>query len=113
MMLAALTASVRELLGLFSEDGSLALAVIAWLAGAAICIHLIGVDPRLESFLVPAGVVLLLAENVDRRPAAGARLRRYEVPARPRSLLFNNEHCARSAVNQPISRRADHSLIQR
>jgi hypothetical protein len=71
-MLSWISTVQRELVGLFVEDGSFALAVLAWLAGGAICIHLIGVDPAIEGVLLAAGFTLLLAENVD-RTARGAR----------------------------------------
>ncbi len=74
-MLSWTTTVRRELVGLFIEDGSFAVAVLAWLAGGAICIHLIGVDPAVEGFLLAVGFALLLAENVDRaaRHASGQR----------------------------------------
>ena len=65
-MLSWMSTTGRELVGLFVEDGSFALAVLAWLAGGAICIHLIGVDPAIEGVLLAIGFTLLLAENVDR-----------------------------------------------
>lgn len=74
-MLSWISTVRRELVGLFVEDGRFALAVLAWLAGSAICIHLIGVDPAVEGLLLAAGFILLLAENVDRtaRQASGQR----------------------------------------
>jgi hypothetical protein len=74
-MLSWISTVRRELVGLFVEDGSFALAVLAWLAGGAICIHLIGVDRVVEGLLLAAGFILLLAENVDRtaRHASGQR----------------------------------------
>ena len=56
-MLSWISTVRRELVGLFVEDGSFALAVLAWLAGGAICIHLIGVDPVVEGLLLAAGFI--------------------------------------------------------
>jgi hypothetical protein len=69
-MLSWISTVRRELVGLFVEDGSFALAVLAWLAGGAVCIHLIGVDPAIAGALLAAGFALLLAENVERTSRA-------------------------------------------
>jgi hypothetical protein len=56
----------RELIGLFIDDGSLAAAILAWLAGGIICIHVLDVPPAIEAFILVAGWLLLLAENIER-----------------------------------------------
>ena len=59
----------RELIGLFIDDGSLALAILAWLLGGAVCVRL-GLPPIAEGVILAAGFVLLLAENVGRSARA-------------------------------------------
>jgi hypothetical protein len=61
-----LSTARRELIGLFIDDGSFALGILAWVIGGAICIHVFNVPPAVEGFLLAAGFVLLLAENVER-----------------------------------------------
>jgi hypothetical protein len=56
----------REILGLFIDDGSLAAAILAWLAGGMICIRFFNVAPAGEAFILATGFVLLLGENVER-----------------------------------------------
>ena len=66
----AVLAALRELLALFVEDGSLAIAALAWLGVCALLAHLaeaLWVGPIF--FL---GLALLLAENA-RRAARAAR----------------------------------------
>jgi hypothetical protein len=64
----------RELIGLFIDDGSFAAAILAWLLGGVICIRVLAVPPSVEGFILAAGFVLLLAENVVRSArAAGHR----------------------------------------
>jgi hypothetical protein len=58
---------------LFIDDGSFAAAILAWLAGGLICIHLIGVPPAVEALVLASGLLLLLAENVDRTARAAAK----------------------------------------
>jgi hypothetical protein len=55
-----------ELLGLFVDDGSLVLAVIAWVLGGAICLRSQVISPPVEAALLFIGILVLLAENVER-----------------------------------------------
>jgi hypothetical protein len=74
-MMGWLTTARRELIGLFIDDGSFAVAILAWIIGGAICIHVFAVPPATEGFLLAAGLALLLGENVERtaREARGRR----------------------------------------
>jgi hypothetical protein len=56
---------VRELISLFIDDGSFALAIVAWVFAAAVALRA-GVDPILASLILFAGLAVLLAENVWR-----------------------------------------------
>lgn len=62
----ALKAMLRELMGLFVDDGSLAAGAVIW---AAICgwgLPLLGVGPRAEAALLVLGLAALLLENTLR-----------------------------------------------
>jgi hypothetical protein len=59
-------AVASELLALFVDDGSLVLAVIAWIIGGAICLNRGVVPPLFEAVLLFAGIACLLLENVTR-----------------------------------------------
>jgi hypothetical protein len=61
----SIRAIIRELTGLFVDDGSFALAIVAWILGCALCIAL-GTDPVFEALLLFAGLAFILAENVWR-----------------------------------------------
>jgi hypothetical protein len=61
-----LSTARRELIGLFIDDGSFALGILAWVVGGVICIRVFAVPPAVEGFLLAAGLALLLAENVER-----------------------------------------------
>ena len=68
----ALATILRELVGLFVDDGSLAAGAVVW---AAICgwgLPLLGVGPRAEAGLLVLGLAALLLENTlrasSRRP---------------------------------------------
>ena len=65
-MIGWISSAWRELAGLFIDDGSFAAAILAWLAGGVICIHVLAVPPAVEAFILAAGFALLLAENVER-----------------------------------------------
>jgi hypothetical protein len=69
MMGWASTAS-RELIGLFIDDGSLAVVILAWLLVGAICIHVFGLPPIAAGVILAAGFALLLVENVERTARA-------------------------------------------
>jgi len=55
-----------EFVGLFVDDESFAAAILAWLAGAVVCLKVFHVPPMAEGVLLAAGFALLLAENVER-----------------------------------------------
>jgi hypothetical protein len=65
-MIGWISSAWRELIGLFIDDGSFAAAILAWLAGGVISIHVFAVPPVVEGFILAAGVALVLAENVER-----------------------------------------------
>jgi hypothetical protein len=59
-------AAARELLGLFVDDGSLAIAVLAWVAVVALAFPALPIDSGWLVFVLFAGVALIFAENVLR-----------------------------------------------
>jgi hypothetical protein len=62
----ALATILRELVGLFVDDGSLAAGAVVW---AVICgwgLPLLGVGPRAEAGLLVLGLAALLLENALR-----------------------------------------------
>ena len=63
---------LREALNIFVADGSLALGVLFWVAGGAVCIHWLELNPRFAGLLLFLGVAGLLVEAV-RRQAGGRR----------------------------------------
>ena len=62
----------RELVGLFIDDGSLALALIAWVAVVALAAHLVA-GGRWGGGLLLAGCIAVLAENIVRSARRAAR----------------------------------------
>jgi len=56
---------LRELASLFVEDGSFALAVVAWVFAVALCVRL-SVSPVAAAALLFVGLAAVLAENVWR-----------------------------------------------
>ncbi|HLH99022.1 MAG TPA: hypothetical protein VKW08_28260 [Xanthobacteraceae bacterium] len=71
--MSAFTQAARELLGLFVEDGSLALAILAVVVAAAL-LAAAGVPKLLIGGLLLAGALAVLAENVLRaQRCRGAR----------------------------------------
>ena len=67
-----LAAILRELVGLFIDDGSLASGTVVW---AAICgwgLPLLGVGPRAQGAILVLGLAALLMENT-RRASGPAR----------------------------------------
>ena len=69
----ALAAILRELIGLFVDDGSLAAGAVVW---AAICgwgLALLGAGPRAQGAVLVLGLAVLLLENTLR---ASGRVRR-------------------------------------
>lgn len=61
---------ISKLLALFVDDGSLALAVIAWAIGGGICLRGHLLDPTSEAVLLAVGIAALLVENVGRTASA-------------------------------------------
>ena len=57
--------TLRELVGLFVEDGSLALGIIAVVAAAAI-LSILGISPVAVGFVLLLGCVAVLVENILR-----------------------------------------------
>lgn len=57
----------RELLGLFVDDGSLALAILAWVAVFAALMSVSAVPSILAGLLLFMGLIVILAENAVRR----------------------------------------------
>ena len=61
-----LTDAARELLGLFVDDGSLAIAVLAWVVIAVLAFPTLPIDSGWLAIVLFAGLALILAENVLR-----------------------------------------------
>lgn len=57
---------IRELFGLFVDDGSLALAILALLAVIALLVHEAFIDMNQAAVLLVAGNIVVLTENVVR-----------------------------------------------
>jgi hypothetical protein len=64
----------RELVGLFVDDGSLAIAVLVWVAVAALAFPILPVKGGWLAVALFAGIALILIENLLR--AARQRTRR-------------------------------------
>lgn len=69
---------LREIAGLFVDDGSLALAIVIWVAAVALCLRL-HADPLFGALLLLLGLAGVLAENVRR--SARKRPRRITSPS--------------------------------
>jgi hypothetical protein len=63
---------LAELLGLFVDDGSLVLAVAAWVIAAVLCLRAEWLGPASVAVLLAVGIAVLLAENVLRSARARA-----------------------------------------
>jgi hypothetical protein len=59
-------AAGREVIGLFIDDGSLALVALAWLALCAVVLPWIGLAPTTQALLLFAGLAVGLVENAGR-----------------------------------------------
>ena len=59
-------AAARELLGLFVDDGSLALAVLAWIAVAVLAFPALPIDGGWLAVALFVGIALILVENLLR-----------------------------------------------
>ena len=62
----ALGTALRRLVGLFVDDGSLALAVVAWLFLTGLAVRLWPVAGGWLGLLLALGLLAILAENVLR-----------------------------------------------
>lgn len=58
---------VKEVLGLFVDDGSLALAILVWVGAIATTTYLVPIDGAPLGALLFAGLIVILVENVFRR----------------------------------------------
>ena len=67
-------AAARELVALFVDDGSLVVAVLAWVALAALAFPVLPIDSSWLAIALFAGLAFILTENVLR--AARRRTRR-------------------------------------
>jgi hypothetical protein len=70
----ALKTILRELVGLFIDDGSLAAGAVIWAAVCGWGLPMLGVGPRAEAALLVLGLGALLMENTLRaagRPRRG------------------------------------------
>jgi len=65
-----LTAVLQEILGLFVDDGRLAIGVLAIVAAVAGLAAMAILPPALIGFALLAALVALLAENIIRRARA-------------------------------------------
>jgi membrane protein implicated in regulation of membrane protease activity len=59
-------AAARELVSLFVDDGSLVVAVLAWIAVAALAFPALPIDRDWLAVALFAGLALILTENVLR-----------------------------------------------
>lgn len=55
-----------ELVGLFIDDGSLVVAVIAWIAATSLALHTGLIGAETAAVALSLGLAALLAENVHR-----------------------------------------------
>jgi hypothetical protein len=62
-----LSAIVKELFGLFVDDGSLALAILAWVGLTSLLVLWLRIDGQWMGLLLLAGLAAILIENVVRR----------------------------------------------
>lgn len=59
--------ALRELLGLFVDDGSLAVAIVGLIALAALVLPMLALSSELNAFLFYGACLVLLVENVTRK----------------------------------------------
>jgi hypothetical protein len=61
-----ITAALRELAGLFVDDGSLALLALLWLAACGLALRWLGLDPAWAGLPLFAGLALALLASALR-----------------------------------------------
>jgi hypothetical protein len=64
---------LREVFGLFVDDGSLAIAVLAWIGIVAFALPALGLPASMRAIILFIGCALILAENVARSARRSAR----------------------------------------
>jgi len=69
----ALATILRELVGLFVDDGSLAAGAVVWAAVCGWGLPLLGVGARVEAGVLVLGLGALLLENTLRAAGRGRR----------------------------------------
>ena len=57
---------IKELWGLFVDDGTLAVGIILWLLLVALVLPLIGIPSQFDGTILLAGLILGLMENIWR-----------------------------------------------
>jgi membrane protein implicated in regulation of membrane protease activity len=57
---------LREIVGLFIDDGSLAIAILVWIAIVALLLPALGLPEVWRAILLFVGCVVILIENVAR-----------------------------------------------
>ena len=66
----ALRSVVTELVGLFVDDGALAVAIVVWLGSLWWVLPRVAVDASWKALILGAGLVAILVESVLRRARA-------------------------------------------
>ena len=61
-----LTEILREIVGLFIDDGSLAIGILAWVAIVALVLPALGLPEVWRAILLFAGCAVILIENTAR-----------------------------------------------
>ena len=62
-----LKAVILEIYGLFVDDGSFALAIVAWLAIASFVLPRVDIPASANALILFAGLLLIMLESVLRR----------------------------------------------
>lgn len=62
----AIKTAIREVYGLFVEDGSYALALVVWIVAAALLLPRLSLAAAWRAPVLFAGMILILLENVVR-----------------------------------------------
>ena len=61
-----------EFVGLFVDDGSIAVAILAWLAACWLMLPRLPLPPALPPMILFAGMALILVESALRRSRGGS-----------------------------------------